>query len=209
MIDFFDAMKEGIASTSNDIPNFFDKFQDGYKKLDVSDSKEIPRFFDNLKEDNTSFIEEKGMLPTENGTWDGEKGNSVWKPDINHKPESKSDSDYNNPDKQTMGEILLEEGIDGITFKDGEPDFSEVSKGTVEIGDFTDSRPSNFAQADIELAKQRGCTPEEIKEWRKENGYTWHECNDMKTMQLVPHKIHANVPHSGGISEYKKTMEIK
>ena len=54
----------------------------------------------------------------------------------------------------------------------------------MEIDDFTDDRPSNFAQADEALAKQRGCSPEEVKKWREENGYTWHECRDCKTMQI-------------------------
>ena len=94
--------------------------------------------------------------------------------------------------------------IDGIRFKDGEPDFSEISKGDVEIEPFSDSRSDNFDKADIELAKQKGCSPEDVAKWRKENGYTWHECKDMKTMQKVPSEIHNNIPHSGGISEAKK-----
>ena len=53
------------------------------------------------------------------------------------------------------------------------------------------------------LALQRGCAPEEVAQWRKENHYTWHECNDCKTMQKVPSEVHGNIPHSGGISVYK------
>ena len=133
-----------------------------------------------------------------NGHWEGERGNSKWLPDRDYVP-GKS-----NPEGKTWGEILDKYGIDGIPFKDGEPDFSEISKGTVEIKPFTDSRTDNFDKADIELAKQRGCTPEEVAKWRKENGYTWHECKDMKTMQKVPSEVHNNVSHSGGISESKK-----
>lgn len=95
-------------------------------------------------------------------------------------------------------------GIDGINFKDGEPDFSEISKGTVEIEPFSDSRTDNFDKADIELAKKKGCSPEEVAKWREENGYTWHECKDMKTMQKVPSEVHNNISHSGGISKVKK-----
>lgn len=68
----------------------------------------------------------------------------------------------------------------------------------------TASGTDNFDKADIELAKQRGCTPEEVAKWRKENGYTWHECKDMKTMQKVPSQVHNNISHSGGISAAKK-----
>jgi hypothetical protein len=137
-------------------------------------------------------------LEDSGGHWEGERGDSKWRPDRDTIP-GKS-----NPENKTWGEILDKYGIDGISFKDGEPDFSEISKGTVEIKPFTDSRTDNFDKADIELAKQRGCSPEEVAEWRKENGYTWHECKDMKTMQKVPSEVHNNIPHRGGISEAKK-----
>nr|WP_254903715.1 HNH endonuclease [Clostridium tyrobutyricum] len=94
-------------------------------------------------------------------------------------------------------------GFDSITFHKGEPDFSEISKGQVEIDDFTDSRDSNFDQADEKLAEQKGCTPEEVAKWREENKYTWHECRDCKTMQKAPTEVHGNISHSGGVSEYK------
>lgn len=93
--------------------------------------------------------------------------------------------------------------IDGVDFKDGNPDFSEVSKGEVKIDDFSESRDSNFSQADEKLAETKECTPEEVASWRKDNGYTWHECKDCQTMQKVPTEVHGNIPHSGGISEIK------
>lgn len=86
---------------------------------------------------------------------------------------------------------------------EGEPDFSEVAKGFVEIDDFSEERDANFDQADEKLAAQRGCTPEEVAKWREENKYTWHECKDCKTMQKVPTEVHGNISHSGGISEQK------
>ena len=133
-----------------------------------------------------------------NGHWEGERGNSKWSPDRETSP-----TRYN-PDNLTWGQILDKYGIDGIEYKDGDPDFSPVAKGEVEIDDFTDDRPSNFAQADEALAKQRGCSPEDVKKWREENDYTWHECRDCKTMQKVPREVHNNIDHSGGVSEYKK-----
>ena len=136
--------------------------------------------------------------PCENGEWTGERGDSKWKPDPDYIPQKQ------NPDGLTWKEILKKYNIDGIKFKDGEPDFSEISKGTVQIEPFSTERTDNFDKADIALAKQRGCSPEEVRKWRKENGYTWHECKDMKTMQKVPSVVHNNVSHSGGISEAKK-----
>ena len=136
--------------------------------------------------------------PIENGEWNDERGNSKWCPDKEYVPQKA------NPEGKTWGQILKEYGIDGIKYKDGEPDFSPISKGDVEIKDFSDNRADNFDKADIELAKQRGCSPQEVKKWRKENSYTWHECKNMKTMQKVPSIVHNNMSHSGGISEAKK-----
>lgn len=135
--------------------------------------------------------------PIENGTWEGERGDSKWLPDPEYIPQKK------NPEQKKWEEILDDFDIDGIDFEDGEPDFSEVSKGDVEIEPFSTNRDDNFDKADIELAKQKGCTPEEVAKWRKEHDYTWHECNDMKTMQKVPSIVHNNVSHRGGISEAK------
>jgi hypothetical protein len=140
-----------------------------------------------------------------NGHWKGERGNSKWIPDPDYVPPEKCPGNpYSNPDKLSWEEILKKYDIDGITYKDGEPNFGEVSKGDVEIEPFSDVRDDNFDNADRELASQKGYSPEEVDKWRKEHNYTWHECKDMKTMQKVPNEIHANVSHSGGISEIKK-----
>ena len=137
------------------------------------------------------------------GSWAGFRRIRMWRPDRDAIP-----TRYN-LDGLTWGQILDKYGIEGIEYKDGDPDFSPVSKGEVEIDDFTDDRPSNFAQADEALAKQRGCSPEEVKKWREENGYTWHECRDCKTMQKVPREVHNNMDHSGGVSEYKKSQSLE
>jgi len=149
---------------------------------------------------------EKCGFPRNGGEWSGEPGNSTWKPDPEYTPPEKSrnpEHPYSNPDNLSWGEILQKYGIEGIPFKDGKPDFSAVARGTVEIEDFTADRDSNFEQADEKMAEQRGCTAEEVEKWRKEHNYTWHECNDCKTMQKVPNEVHANVWHTGGVSEYK------
>lgn len=143
-------------------------------------------------------IENFKHCPVNDGKWDGEAGNSKWEPDGEYIPQK------SNPENQSWKEILDEYDIDGIDFQEGEPDFSEISKGDVEIDDFSDDRSDNFDKADAELAKQRGCTPEEVRTWRKEHKHTWHECKDMRTMQKVPSKIHNNITHSGGIAEAKK-----
>lgn len=139
-------------------------------------------------------------LPVSNGDWVGEVGNSTWNPDDDFIPLKA------NPDNLTWGELKEKHGIDGISFKDGEPDFSEITKDEVKIDNFTTERNMNFPQADEKLAEKWECTPREVANWRKENGYTWHECKDCQTMQLVPSEVHNNIPHEGGISVAKKQL---
>ena len=153
--------------------------------------------------DVTIKIERVGPIPRNGGQWTGMPGNSTWRPDRNVEP---GDRHGTNPEHKTWGEILDRYGIEGITFHDSDPDFSEVAKGTVEIDDFCTDRDVNFAQADEKLAEQEGCAPEEVAQWRKEHGYTWHECKDCKTMQMVPSDVHGNISHSGGISAAKQQV---
>jgi hypothetical protein len=141
-----------------------------------------------------------GLTPVNDGKWEKDLGESVWLPDPEYVPKKF------NPEGKTWEEILGEHDIRGIPFKDGFPDFSEISKGTVEVP-ITPDRNKNFTQADIELAKQKGCTPEEVAQWRKDNNHTWHESQDKITMQKVPSVVHNNVPHSGGVSEAKKAAQ--
>lgn len=133
------------------------------------------------------------------GKWAGERGNSNWVPENDEVPKNPRF----NKNELTWEEMKEKYNFNEIPFKDGEPDFSEVSKGNVEILNFTENRERNFAQADEELAKQKGCTPEEVKQWREDNKYTWHECGDCGTMQKVPSEVHGNIPHEGGIAAIK------
>lgn len=177
------------------------------------EKKEIPDIFGPEKKikldpkileklDNKPQIEvvRVNRLPLNGGIWTGERGNSNWIPDDNVIPTNKIG---NNPEGKTNREIKSKYKFEFIPFKDGEPDFSKIAKGEVQIDNFSESRTKNFAQADIQLAKERGVSPQEIKKWRLENKYTWHECKDCKTMQLVPTEVHGNIPHSGGIAETK------
>lgn len=160
------------------------------------DSKILEKLNNKLGVDIKIFC----MLPENGGTWTGEKGNSEWIPDDNVIPEDRGGT---NPNGKTWKELKKEYGFESIPFKDGEPDFSKVAKAEIQIDNFSESRSKNFSQADIKLAEKGGCSPQEVKKWRIENKYTWHECKDCKTMQLVPTEVHGNIPHSGGIAETK------
>lgn len=183
------------------------------------EKKEIPDIFGPEKKikldqkileklDNKFQIEvvRVNRLPLNGGIWTGERGNSNWIPDDNVIPTNRKGS---NPEGKTNREIKDKYGFEFIPFKDGEPDFSKVVKGEVQIDNYTPNRPKNFSQAAIKLAEQKGCTARDIKNWMKENRYSWHECKDCKTMQLVPIEVHGNIEHKGGISEIKaKNKEV-
>jgi len=149
-----------------------------------------------------------GFLPKEGGEWCGKAGDSTWLPSEEEIPKRPPSNE------KTWSEILKKYEVDGIEFKDGEPDFTPFSEGTVEIEDFTDDRNANFTQADEKLAEQwttegkdgKEWTAQDIKEYRKENQLSWHERSDMKTLELTPQEVHGNVPHSGGISALKNSQ---
>ena len=151
--------------------------------------------------------------PRENGYWEGgdeNRGEGKWIPDRDYVPLDNGKG--NNPEGKSMGEIMDKYGIDGIRYENGEPDFSEVRHGEpVEIKEFSDDRKSNFDQADAAYAERHNrdhpdepMTPEDVKNYRKENGLTWHERRDCATMEMVPIEIHGNCSHRGGIAEYKE-----
>jgi A nuclease of the HNH/ENDO VII superfamily with conserved WHH len=86
----------------------------------------------------------------------------------------------------------------GLRFtKEGYPDFAPHArqlpngKKHVEI-EYTGSRRADVAAANKKAKLDK--TPE---------GWTWHHAEDMKTMYLVPDKLHEAVKHSGGVARFK------
>ncbi|HEY9061744.1 MAG TPA: HNH endonuclease [Pseudobacteroides sp.] len=142
-------------------------------------------------------------IPKSEGYWTNAIGNSKWVPNSDKIPGKA------NPHNKTWGQILATYGIDGIEYREGEPDFSILSRGTVGIEGFSQDRDKNFTKADEAEAKKRNCSPEAVYDWRKENGYTWHERRDCKTMDKVPSAVHNNMSHSGGISEKKQEIILE
>lgn len=198
-----EGLMNAIKETTNEVSSFKEFVPNFYEKLNISSKS----FEDADKPLNSRELAEtndtKGCpLEGNGGIWEGERGNSEWIPNGNEVPRNPK----TNPEGLRWNEILDKYKIDGIVFKDGEADFSVVSKGTVEIDDFSSNRSGkggNFDQANEKLAEQTGYTKEEIKAWMKENKYTWHERSDCKTMDKVPTEVHGNIRHSGGIAEIK------
>lgn len=175
--------------------NFRDIREDSSNKFSKCD---LAKMLDKCVKYVETNIENSYNCPMEHGKWSGERGNSKWYPEKDYIPQKA------NPEGLTWNQIMNKYRIDGINYRDGEPNFECISKGTVRIEGFTSYRPSNFNKADIELSNRRGCSPDEVRAWRNKNGYTWHECRDMSTMQKVPGIVHNNMTHSGGVSEARK-----
>ena len=162
---------------------------------------------------HTSYEDRMKYTPNdgERGKWEGKPGESKFIPS----QETESG--------QLSKEKLSERGIDGIEYKNGEPDFSPVSEATVKIDKMTENRhdyfdangdkqQGNFTQADFKCAdmwneigrdNRNDWTPQEVRDWRKENNYSWHERCDTKTMDMVSQDIHGFFNHSGGVFECK------
>ena len=143
------------------------------------------------------------------GKWTGDRGESMFV-----------------PTDDGVREILQNKGLEGINYRDGIPDFGPISEAKVTIQGMSQHRLSqidengertvgNYEKADIECAKawnleQRDgkddWTNKDVEKWRKTNGYTWHEHNDMKTCSLVSTAVHEVCRHLGGVSEIKNIL---
>lgn len=184
------------------------------KNISFENAKKYIENLFNENQDNfyTEYKDRYDKTPVNNelGFWEGERAESKFI------PSSETEKGRNAIEK------LSEYGLDGITYKNAEPDFSKCNEGTVEIENMTPIRPYNFEQADKKLAEQWNnnkkdskinWTAEDVSYYREKNFLTWHECSDTKTMQLVSRHIHGGAtsvfPHSGGIAECKARDEVK
>jgi guanyl-specific ribonuclease Sa len=105
----------------------------------------------------------------------------------------------------------LARGEKGIPFVNGEPDFSRIAYDTVTIDNYSPARygtGGNMDLADEALARKWGVSKQEVRKWMNENELTWHERPDMKTLDIVPHDIHGNINHKGGISEINQIEDL-
>lgn len=125
----------------------------------------------------------------------GERGHGDWNP-------SKSGLS-----KDRVKAIESVTGGKPIRFREGNPDFSEYTykardaqgrpvDASVEIElSRSGNREADFEQARKAMAEKMG-----VDKFREPRGWTWHHKEDGTTMELVPSKLHNNMPHSGGVS---------
>lgn len=158
--------------------------------------------------DDPNYKNRIDRTPVNNGHWenaDGEpgvRGESKFVPD--------------NPDVQ---KTLNENGVDGIEYRDGYPDFSPVSKFNTKLEpeDYQKSDRDQFASCnqnlqeaifsdigtgeikDPELASHFSSDQlDDIRFGETPDGYTWHHDVEDGHMQLVPTDVHQTCRHSGG-----------
>lgn len=190
MVENFKDVFSKIKEAKEYVPPFFAKIEksESVSKVDVHEPVEGRE----TKYPST-YKERLDQTPKKGGEWEGERGESKFIP---NDPKTK--------------DILDDYGLDGISYRDAIPDFSKVSESTVKIDNMTAVRGENFKQCDEQCAKQwnkearDGKTDWEgrdVKNWRKDNDYSWHERNDMKMCDLVPTKINSDFGHLGGVSE--------
>ena len=182
---------------------------------------EANKYWDNFFKEKTEELDgyynsyeirlSRTPLDSLRGHWEDERGESKYIPS---KETEEGKAAY---DK------LAENGMDGIEYKHAEPNFSECAEVTVKISDMTENRldyydndgnlkRGNFSQADLKCAEQwsdsqrdgrTAWKAEDVREWRRENNFSWHERCDTHTMDLVPQEIHTYFSHSGGCAECK------
>lgn len=104
--------------------------------------------------------------------------------------------------------------IKSVLYQNAVPDFAPFQKVQVKIPKMTNSRPKNFRQADQALAeywtriKYQGRIwtvnneVNEIEIYRRAHNLTWHEMNNMESMQLVPSEVNSTFGHLGGVGEF-------
>ena len=189
------------------------------------EAKSLAEYLFNEAKDNyhTDYQDRIKHTPvdSENGHWEGNRGESKFIPS----------------EKTELGRVgkekLAEYGLDGIPYIDGFPDYSKCNEGTVKIDKMTENRydysddagnrqSGNYSQADTKLSEKwneekrdgkTDWTASDVRDFRRENELSWHECGDTKTMNLVSRDIHgvdtSVFIHSGGVAEIKAKNNLR
>ncbi|MBF0231601.1 MAG: RHS repeat protein [Desulfamplus sp.] len=128
----------------------------------------------------------KNRLPITKGKWSGKPGEGLW---------------YSKIDE--VNEIT---GGKPIQFKGGRPDFSTWAKGSIkfEKGKLKGTS-DDFDLIHQYIGKQKGISKTAAKNYLKEIGLTPHHL-DKTTIQLVPTKLHSNIPHTGSAADLRRGL---
>lgn len=107
--------------------------------------------------------------------------------------------------KEIKEKMLSSYGTDRVHYNRNEPDFSpfaDVNVGIIEIENFPSHRTGidgTYNCARKITADRMGCTLKQVDEYMTQNGLSWHECGDRRTIIAIPSLINEVFVHTGGI----------
>ena len=198
--DNIDWRKVGASSAQKAVENAADGYMWGSIIGVVYGGAEGYDFYHKYNTPYSSFSKRFDQTPVDDewGHWSGDRGESEYIYDRS-KTIRISEDRY----------VTVEAGTK-VTYRNCVPDFSPYQEAQVTIPSMTNSRSHNFNQADKALAELwtknqyngRSWTAQQVKAYRTSNGLTWHEMNNMESMQLVPTEVNAGFGHLGGVAEY-------
>ncbi len=198
--DNIDWQKVGASSAQKAIENSADGYMWGSIIGVIHGGAEGYDFYHKYNTPYSSYNKRFVQTPVDDecGHWTGDRG--------------ESDYIYDKPKTIKIAEdryVTVEAGTK-VTYRNCVPDFSPYQVAEVTIPTMTSRRDSNFSQADKILAeywtkiqyKGQSWKQSDVSAYRSANKLTWHEMNNMKSMQLVPTEVNAGFGHLGGVGEY-------
>ena len=126
----------------------------------------------------------KTRLPRTNGYWEGKPGDGLW---------------YS----ENISVIEITSG-EGVPFKNGRPDFSKWSQGSIEfeIGELDGSNSDFTAVYKVIKEKYNLSSNNQAKLLLRELGLTPHH-SSTTVIELIPTRLHGNIPHIGSASDLR------
>ena len=188
-------LADNLSAFAKNLDGSVDEVVEAGSKAGQDMSDDVARGLEEARKKGTSYPstydERINQTPVNNGSWTGDRGESKFISELDE-----------------VNDVLKQYDIDGIEYKDGIPGFSPVSEGEISHPDMSIDRNKNFKVADELLAKKLDVPRKEITKLRKQGKLTWHELNDMETMQLVPSVVNSKFGHLGGVAEVKKLLGL-
>ncbi|PTM21293.1 hypothetical protein DA798_11000 [Lactobacillus sp. PFC-70] len=132
------------------------------------------------------------------GHWTGVRGDSKFITNPDYIPQNSK----MNPEHKTYAEL----GISEVSYKKGDIQLTPFAVDTEKIN-MTENRSDNFKVADAKFADKQGMTISEAKDYRIKNNLTWHERQDMRTIDLVPTAVNGTLRHTGGVSFISRDLK--
>ena len=109
--------------------------------------------------------------------------------------------------------ILADDFREYLECKYGESEIEFVMQdypGHVELSYMTTDRTNGtYQEANAIIAEALEVSSEDIDDYLKNKGWTWHECGDGKIMRIVPREINQVFTHTGGIGIEKDKAALK